>query len=613
LFPPFQTNQMFLATQNTVTFVNTNATSGPVTDTLFDLANQVINGTVNGTGQFYGVSSGTFTGNVTNGTLAGNAQGGAVTNIDAAIVNLRDSAYDFATAFVNWTNAGGVLYDPGMLITSQSFMYHNTGAVAGNGGISSSPLTLSGNGPALSSIFFTGTNQTMFDSSAWYSPIGINFNGIYALSRFNGGNNFYVSGIYGNGLLYWDNVELRQWNVGASVSQPGCEFDALRLDYNNIGLQMQYISDESIINVLQSYANNDAGLELDSRGTTVHDNTYSDQIGVLIGQGGNDFVQTVTENNTNCTIAFGYPPWWPANLVPANTNSFVWPGNDVFIAGGSFGWGYVYANNPMTNANSGLSSYMKIWNAPASKVEIHSVSYTPTINYGAFVVSYTPRADNFTPFTFDGVLSYPAPLMQFSDGTSIPPEDGYHVGVNDPDLEFTKNVLEYSRDTNGNLFAAGNITTAGTLNASAAQVGSLNVTSAAANSLLGTDPGGNVTGITIGSGLTLSGGTLSASLLGGSYSPAGTSISTYSSDHVAGAQDGTILVNGDGLTITLPDAAASGAGRSYTIKLIAGSTATIATTASQTIDGSSGYTLSAQYKYVMVQSDGAQWWILANN
>ncbi len=151
------------------------------------------------------------------------------------------------------------------------------------------------------------------------------------------------------------------------------------------------------------------------------------------------------------------------------------------------------------------------------------------------------------------------------------------------------------------------------MNASTAQLGGLSLTGAAANSLLGTDAGGNVTGIALGSGLTLSGGTLSASPSLGHTATAGASINTYNTDHVATAQDNTILVNGRGLTVRLPDAAASGAGRSYTIKLIAGSTATVATTASQAIDGTTSYILSAQYKYVTVQSDGAQWWVLANN
>jgi hypothetical protein len=74
----------------------------------------------------------------------------------------------------------------------------------------------------------------------------------------------------------------------------------------------------------------------------------------------------------------------------------------------------------------------------------------------------------------------------------------------------------------------------------------------------------------------------------------------------------TINFTASGQTLTLPTAVGIG-GRIYTIKLSAIGTATVATTSSQTIDGAGSYTLSAQYKYVTVQSDNANWIIIANN
>lgn len=67
-------------------------------------------------------------------------------------------------------------------------------------------------------------------------------------------------------------------------------------------------------------------------------------------------------------------------------------------------------------------------------------------------------------------------------------------------------------------------------------------------------------------------------------------------------------------TITLPTAA-SISGRIYTIKKIdsSGNAVTIGTTSSQTIDGSTTYALSSQYKYVTVVSNGTNWLIIANN
>lgn len=66
--------------------------------------------------------------------------------------------------------------------------------------------------------------------------------------------------------------------------------------------------------------------------------------------------------------------------------------------------------------------------------------------------------------------------------------------------------------------------------------------------------------------------------------------------------------------ITLPTAV-SKAGQTYTIKRAnAGANAvTVGTTSSQTIDGATTYSLSAQYKFVTVVSNGANWLIISNN
>ncbi len=78
------------------------------------------------------------------------------------------------------------------------------------------------------------------------------------------------------------------------------------------------------------------------------------------------------------------------------------------------------------------------------------------------------------------------------------------------------------------------------------------------------------------------------------------------------------VISGDGtsaaFTITLPTAA-SVSGRTYTIKKIDASVnaVTVGTTSSQTIDGSTTYALSLQYKYVTVVSNGTNWLIVSNN
>lgn len=67
-------------------------------------------------------------------------------------------------------------------------------------------------------------------------------------------------------------------------------------------------------------------------------------------------------------------------------------------------------------------------------------------------------------------------------------------------------------------------------------------------------------------------------------------------------------------TVTLPTAVGI-SGRIYTVKKTDSGIngVTVGTTSSQTIDGSTTYSLATQYKYVSVQSNNANWFIIANN
>lgn len=62
--------------------------------------------------------------------------------------------------------------------------------------------------------------------------------------------------------------------------------------------------------------------------------------------------------------------------------------------------------------------------------------------------------------------------------------------------------------------------------------------------------------------------------------------------------------------ITLPTAVGN-SGVAYTIKKVnAGNTLTVATTSSQTIDGTTTITMTVQYSSVDIVSDGSNWFIL---
>jgi hypothetical protein len=78
------------------------------------------------------------------------------------------------------------------------------------------------------------------------------------------------------------------------------------------------------------------------------------------------------------------------------------------------------------------------------------------------------------------------------------------------------------------------------------------------------------------------------------------------------AADRTVEVTAASSTQTLPTAVGI-SGREYIIKCNFAGTVTVATTSSQTIDGSTTYSLSAQYKFVHVISNGANWLIIGNN
>jgi len=89
-----------------------------------------------------------------------------------------------------------------------------------------------------------------------------------------------------------------------------------------------------------------------------------------------------------------------------------------------------------------------------------------------------------------------------------------------------------------------------------------------------------------------------------------------SSSYTLTAADQVVLANSTSaiLTITLPTAIGIN-GRRYTVKDWKGTSATnnitVATTSSQTIDGSTTQVLSTNYQAIEVASDGANWSIIS--
>lgn len=86
-------------------------------------------------------------------------------------------------------------------------------------------------------------------------------------------------------------------------------------------------------------------------------------------------------------------------------------------------------------------------------------------------------------------------------------------------------------------------------------------------------------------------------------------VATRTSNSSVFSTDKNIIANGSNLTLTLPDATTIGQGKQYRIKNVNATAATLATSASQTIDGASTLSL-AMNDEVSVMSDGSKWLIM---
>ena len=92
-------------------------------------------------------------------------------------------------------------------------------------------------------------------------------------------------------------------------------------------------------------------------------------------------------------------------------------------------------------------------------------------------------------------------------------------------------------------------------------------------------------------------------------------IATKTGNYSLTSVDCTVLGNAatGNISITLPTAVGA-AGRFYTVKKVdsTANTVTVATTSAQTIDGQASKVLSIQYDGIQVQSDNANWVVIAN-
>ena len=114
--------------------------------------------------------------------------------------------------------------------------------------------------------------------------------------------------------------------------------------------------------------------------------------------------------------------------------------------------------------------------------------------------------------------------------------------------------------------------------------------------------------INTGTGLSISQTSTGTTLSDTAYT-----VSNKTANYTATSSDGTLSVDATsaGVTITLPTAVGI-SGKMYVIKKIDSSanSVTVATTSTQTIDGSTTYTMGYRWQSITVQSDGSNWLII---
>ena len=127
----------------------------------------------------------------------------------------------------------------------------------------------------------------------------------------------------------------------------------------------------------------------------------------------------------------------------------------------------------------------------------------------------------------------------------------------------------------------------------------------AASQLVRTNSSSQLAAVTVGTGLSFDGTTLTS---------AGTrSLATKSTTYSAATTDSVILANaaGGAFTVTLPTAVGN-TGKIFTVKRTnsGSNNVTVGTTSAQTIDGATTYAITTQYQSIDLISNGSNWFII---
>jgi len=311
--------------------------------------------------------------------------------------------------------------------------------------------------------------------------------------------------------------------------------------------------------------------------------------------------------------------------------------NEVYSSGGN-AWVW---DGTAWNASSSVSVFTGATGATGTVTGDYVSAFngaTGTVGISAGTnITITPTGNTFTISAASTSPAGSAGYIQYHSAAGFSGDDGLIYTSANETLQIgsgSKPLVIYAVGAGGNIEVPGNASSTLNLSAGTNGAGTVNIgdygdatngtkivvsdsaqTVAVQGTVSFTDPTGVYTN-TFPTGTGATGQVLTTTAAGGLYwsTPGGggisRSVSSISSNTNAGSAASTdyVYVCTAGITVTMPTAVSNT--NRYTIKNTTSSVVGVATTSSQTIDGSTTYSISKQYQAIDLISDGSNWSII---